>query len=113
MSRSIQPYQWSSSATLAVTDQVDPKRMVSDIVEPHRHNGLRFFTAPDFNAATTLLLTATTARYTHLRDYLEHFPLPSNNNTPLNPNGERRYLIIISHCHYGKLHLLSVANKPL
>lgn len=37
-----------------------------------------------------------------MRNYLEQCPLPCNNNAPLNPGGERQYLIIISHCHYGK-----------
>jgi hypothetical protein len=50
-------------------------------------------------------LTIPKARFTHLRDYLEQCPLPWNNNLPLNPSGERQYLLIISHCHYGNREL--------
>lgn len=39
-------------------------------------------------------------RYIHLRRYLEHCPVPSNNNKPLNPHGARQYVIICTHCHF-------------
>ncbi|KAF2773357.1 Metallo-hydrolase/oxidoreductase [Teratosphaeria nubilosa] len=38
--------------------------------------------------------------FTHLRDYLESYPVPANSAHPLNPGGERRYMIICTHCHY-------------
>jgi hypothetical protein len=86
--------------------------MVSDVAKVHCYGGDLDF-RHRIELQRPLMLTATTARYTHLRDYLEHCPLPCNDSAPLNPNGKKRYLIIISHCHYGKLRLLSVANKPL
>jgi hypothetical protein len=86
--------------------------MVSDVAEFHC-DGVDFRIRHRIGLQWSLMLTATTARYTHLRDYLEHCPLPCNNNAPLNPNGERRYLIIISHCHYGKPNPPPVAKASL
>ena len=43
-----------------------------------------------------------TADITRLRLFLEAFPVPENDDKPLNPGGERDYLIILSHCHYGE-----------
>lgn len=37
-----------------------------------------------------------------LRRYLETFPIPSNNKEPLNPDGKKDYLILCTHCHYGR-----------
>ena len=37
---------------------------------------------------------------THLRQYLEHVPIKSNDSKPLNPDGKLTYLIIETHCHY-------------
>lgn len=39
----------------------------------------------------------------HLREYLEKYPVPCNNNSPLNPGGARKYIIIVTHCHYDHL----------
>ncbi|CAJ2509647.1 Uu.00g146730.m01.CDS01 [Anthostomella pinea] len=41
-----------------------------------------------------------TARYIHLREYLEHCPVSANHDKPINPDGKRRYIIIQTHCHY-------------
>ncbi|KAI7185527.1 hypothetical protein KC316_g3987 [Hortaea werneckii] len=38
--------------------------------------------------------------YIHLRHYLENYPISCNNNLPLNHGGEKRYLIICTHCHF-------------
>ncbi|KAH9838182.1 Metallo-beta-lactamase superfamily [Teratosphaeria destructans] len=38
--------------------------------------------------------------FTHLRDYLECYPNPANAGRPLNPGGERQYMIICTHCHF-------------
>jgi glyoxylase-like metal-dependent hydrolase (beta-lactamase superfamily II) len=46
------------------------------------------------------------ASITSLRTYLETFPLPLNNYRPLNPGGEKKYVIICSHCHYD--HILGI-----
>lgn len=43
------------------------------------------------------------AQYTHLRDYIENFPLPSNNHQPLNPGSRLKYYIICTHCHYDHI----------
>jgi glyoxylase-like metal-dependent hydrolase (beta-lactamase superfamily II) len=43
------------------------------------------------------------AKYTQLRHYLESYPISVNNNSPLNPHGEKPYLIILTHCHYDHL----------
>lgn len=39
-------------------------------------------------------------QYTHLRDYLENYPIESNLDRPLNPGGYRQYYIICTHCHF-------------
>ncbi|KAK5122946.1 hypothetical protein LTR85_003511 [Meristemomyces frigidus] len=50
-------------------------------------------------------------RYIHLREYIEHYRLPANNNEALNPDGKRQYIIICTHCHYdhtgGLMHFLA------
>lgn len=43
-----------------------------------------------------------------LRQYLETFPLSSNNNRCLNPHGSKAYIIICSHCHYD--HILGITQ---
>jgi len=86
--------------------------MVSGTVEFLGCDGFKPATASDSNAAAAHPLTSATVRYTHLREYLEHYSLPCNNNVPLNPGGERRYLIIISHCHYGKRRLALMFGVP-
>ncbi|TVY34048.1 hypothetical protein LSUB1_G007559 [Lachnellula subtilissima] len=43
-----------------------------------------------------------------LRQYLETFPLASNNQQPLNPNGVKAYVILCSHCHYD--HILGITQ---
>lgn len=40
---------------------------------------------------------------TSLRQYIEEFPLPTNEGQPLNPNGAKKYTIICSHCHYDHI----------
>jgi len=45
---------------------------------------------------------------TSLRQYLETFPLSSNGNRSLNPNGSKAYIIICSHCHYD--HILGITQ---
>jgi hypothetical protein len=86
--------------------------MVSDVAKIH-YDGDDLEIRHRIGLQRLLILTAMTARYTHLRDYLEHCPVSCNYNTPLNPNGEKRYLIIISHCHYGRLSLTLASNPPL
>ena len=41
-----------------------------------------------------------------LRQYLEDYPLPLNQDQPLNRGGRREYIIICSHCHYD--HILGI-----
>jgi glyoxylase-like metal-dependent hydrolase (beta-lactamase superfamily II) len=43
---------------------------------------------------------------TSLRKYLETFPIPANGDQPLNPGGNKNYVIICSHCHYD--HILGI-----
>jgi glyoxylase-like metal-dependent hydrolase (beta-lactamase superfamily II) len=43
---------------------------------------------------------------TSLRQYLETYPLPLNKNECLNPDGQREYVIVCSHCHYD--HILAI-----
>ena len=38
-----------------------------------------------------------------LRKYLETYPVPANNDSPLNPNGAKPYLILCTHCHYDHI----------
>jgi len=47
-----------------------------------------------------------TPTLTCLRQYLEKYPVPLNQNQCLNPNGEKDYVIICSHCHYD--HILGI-----
>lgn len=46
------------------------------------------------------------ATLTSLRDYLETYPIPSNGHQCLNPVGQKKYIIICSHCHYD--HILGI-----
>ena len=43
------------------------------------------------------------AKFTHLRAYIENFPLPCNNDKPLNPDSRLKYFIICTHCHYDHI----------
>ncbi|KAF2720901.1 hypothetical protein K431DRAFT_248299 [Polychaeton citri CBS 116435] len=43
------------------------------------------------------------ARWIHLRDYLERCPVFVNGRQPLNPNGQRKYVIIFTHCHFDHI----------
>lgn len=43
---------------------------------------------------------------TYLRQYIENYPISSNNDQPLNPQGRKGYAIIFSHCHYD--HILGI-----
>jgi glyoxylase-like metal-dependent hydrolase (beta-lactamase superfamily II) len=43
---------------------------------------------------------------TSLRQYLESYPTPANNHSPLNPNGSKPYLIFCTHAHYD--HILGI-----
>ncbi|KAK0118122.1 hypothetical protein ONS95_012427 [Cadophora gregata] len=45
---------------------------------------------------------------TSLRQYLENYPLPSYGGKCLNPGGEKKYIIICSHCHYD--HILGITQ---
>jgi glyoxylase-like metal-dependent hydrolase (beta-lactamase superfamily II) len=51
---------------------------------------------------------------TSLREYLENYPVPWNENRCLNPDGAKQYVIICSHCHYD--HILGIpsflSSKP-
>ena len=45
-------------------------------------------------------------KLTCLKDFLETFPVPDNNNEPLNEGGCKPYVVICTHCHYD--HILGV-----
>lgn len=55
------------------------------------------------------------ASFTSLRQYLEAYPVPSNNNECLNEDNKKKYIIICSHCHSD--HILGIPQflsaKPL
>lgn len=42
----------------------------------------------------------------HLRRYLEFYPPPLNDHQCLNPNGQKGYIVVCSHCHYD--HILGI-----
>ncbi|KAF7953739.1 uncharacterized protein EAE97_001138 [Botrytis byssoidea] len=44
-----------------------------------------------------------TIKLTSLRKFIEEYPILSFNNQSLNPNGEKRYIIICTHCHYDHI----------
>lgn len=52
---------------------------------------------------------------TSLRKYLETFPISTNSGRPLNPQGQKKYVIVCSHCHYD--HILGIPQfesaKPI
>lgn len=43
---------------------------------------------------------------TSLRQYLETYPVSTNRDQPLNPNGSKEYLLLCTHCHYD--HILGI-----
>ncbi|TVY82877.1 hypothetical protein LSUE1_G002023 [Lachnellula suecica] len=45
---------------------------------------------------------------TSLRQYLETYPLSSDNHRVLNPNGAKKYVVLCSHCHYD--HILGITQ---
>ncbi|ESZ93639.1 hypothetical protein SBOR_5944 [Sclerotinia borealis F-4128] len=44
-----------------------------------------------------------TVKLTSLRQFIEEYPIPSYNNQSLNPDGEKAYIIICTHCHYDNI----------
>lgn len=38
-----------------------------------------------------------------LRIFIETYPVPANGGAPLNPNGEKGYVVICTHCHYDHI----------
>lgn len=40
---------------------------------------------------------------TSLREFIETWPIGDNNNLPLNPRGQKKYLVVCSHCHYDHI----------
>jgi glyoxylase-like metal-dependent hydrolase (beta-lactamase superfamily II) len=45
---------------------------------------------------------------TSLRQYLETHPIRSNNDECLNPDGQKKYIILCTHCHYD--HILGITQ---
>ena len=43
------------------------------------------------------------AELTSLREYLETFPVPDNDNQPLNPGSEKPYAVLCTHCHFDHI----------
>ena len=52
-----------------------------------------------------------TAKLTSLREFLEIFPIPDNQNQPLNPESKKSYVIVCTHCHFD--HIGNVPDTPL
>lgn len=42
-------------------------------------------------------------KLTSLRDFIETYPVPDNDNKPLNTGGRRSYVVICTHCHYDHI----------
>lgn len=40
---------------------------------------------------------------TSLREFIETWPVEDNDGRPLNPGGEREYIVICTHCHYDHI----------
>jgi len=40
-----------------------------------------------------------------LRKFLETYPVVDNDSQPLNPGGEKEYVVICTHCHYDHIGL--------
>jgi len=40
---------------------------------------------------------------TSFRLFIETIPVHDNNNTPLNENGHKAYLVVCSHCHFDHI----------
>lgn len=40
---------------------------------------------------------------TSLREFIETYPAKENDGKPLNPNGQRGYAVICTHCHYDHI----------
>ncbi|KAH8893616.1 Metallo-hydrolase/oxidoreductase [Thozetella sp. PMI_491] len=43
------------------------------------------------------------AELTSLREYIETFPVPDNNNQPLNPGSKQPYVVVCTHCHFDHI----------
>lgn len=44
-----------------------------------------------------------TTQLTSLRKYLETYSVAENDNRPLNPGSQKRYVILCSHCHFDHI----------
>lgn len=53
------------------------------------------------------------AQVTSLRQYIERFPVAANDNQPLNPDGAKSYLMILTHCHIGTSPPLALSRSSL
>jgi len=40
---------------------------------------------------------------THLRQFLETYPVDDNDDKPLNPKGDKKYVVVCTHCHYDHI----------
>lgn len=40
---------------------------------------------------------------TRLREFIETWPVPELGGEPLNPGGQRSYIIVCTHCHYDHI----------
>jgi glyoxylase-like metal-dependent hydrolase (beta-lactamase superfamily II) len=108
----------SSQSTSFITKRINPTTYLiieDDSYSEQPHIYIKIYpnhlllTDTGCNSSRTPNLTITS-----LRQHLETFPLPQNNNRPLNPHGLKRYIIICTHCHYDHILGLSpfLSSKP-
>jgi glyoxylase-like metal-dependent hydrolase (beta-lactamase superfamily II) len=51
------------------------------------------------------------AELTSLKEFLETFPVPDNDNQPLNLGSKKSYVVVCTHCHFD--HIGKAPSTPL
>lgn len=80
------------------------------IVEDDQWGEMPFIYAKIYSSVIVLIDTGCggaakdpSVELTSLRKFIETYPVEDNGGRPLNPNGQRGYAVVCTHCHYDHI----------